>query len=285
MKNQPGSLFDALSEIHRRPVPFETYTAHVLWDDEYISKNMLAFHLDEKADPASRPRAFIQRSVDWITGRFSIAAGRRVIDFGCGPGLYTTRFASAGAAVTGIDFSRRSIAYAEEEARKRGLTIDYVMDDYLDFRSDRTFDLITLVYCDLCPLSPDQRRRLLNVFHDLLADDGSVLLDVFSLQAYNGRHESASHDYRLMDGFWAPGDYWGFQDTIKYDKAKVVLDKYTIVEPHQTRCVYNWLQYFSLDTLTKEFEQSGLRIVERYADVAGTPYADGDEFAVVAQKI
>jgi len=278
------SLFDTLTEIHRRPDPFETYTAKMLWDDEHISKNMLAFHLDGESEPASRPHAFIQRSADWITERFGLATGTRVADFGCGPGLYATRFAAAGAEVLGIDWSRRSIAYAEEQARKAALAIEYIREDYLDFTTDRCFDLITLVYCDLCALSPDQRRRLLKLFHNLLTDGGSLLLDVFSLQAYSGRQEATSHGFRLMDGFWAPGDYWGFLNTFKYDESHVVLDKYAIIEPQQTRWVYNWLQYFSLDSLAAEFEQCGLRIVEQYRDVAGTPYAEDEVFAVVVQK-
>lgn len=35
-------LFDALTEIDRRPEPFETYTARDLQDDEHASRNMLA---------------------------------------------------------------------------------------------------------------------------------------------------------------------------------------------------------------------------------------------------
>ncbi len=139
--------------------------------------------------------------------------------------------------------------------------------DYLEFSSDKKFDLITLVYCDL------------------FADGGSILLDVFSDQAYAGKSESADHSFKLMGGFWAPGDYWGFCNTFKYDDTRVGLDKYSIVEPEQTRHVYNWLQYFSPETLADEFERCGLRIVERYSDVAGLPFAEGDVFAVVAQKI
>jgi SAM-dependent methyltransferase len=282
---QISSFYETLTEVHRRPAPFETYTAEVLWNDEHISRNMLSFHLDEESEPASRPHAFIQRSAAWIADRFSLSAGRRVADFGCGPGLYATRFAATGAEVTGIDLSRRSIAHAAGEARKRGLDIDFVQGNYLDYRPEGVFDLITLIYCDLCPLSPDQRRRLLTTFHDLLADGGSVLLDVLTLRAFAGREETAGHGHRLMDGFWAPGDYWGFLDTFKYDDEKVVLDKYTVVEPHLTRCIYNWLQYFSAESLADEFERCGLRIVERFADVAGAPHEDGDMMTVVAQKL
>jgi SAM-dependent methyltransferase len=282
--SQPGSLFAALSEIHRRPEPFEVYTARELWDDEHVSRSMLAYHLDPESVPASRPHAFIDRSAAWIAERFSLAAGRRVADFGCGPGLYTTRFAAAGAEVTGIDFSRRSIAHAREQARDRGLDIEYLLGDYLEYRSDRSFDLITLIYCDLCPLSPQQRRTLLEAFRDHLAEGGSILLDVFSLEAFAAREEVSCQEFRLMDGFWAPGEYWGFLDTFKYEEARVVLDKYTLVEPHRTRTVYNWLQYFSLEDLTAELARCGLRIVERYSDVAGTALGAGDVIAVVAQK-
>ena len=251
MLDPSATLYETLEEIHRRPEPFERYTARDLWDDEHTSARMLAHHLDEGSQPASRPRAFIDRSAAWIIDRFSLAPGRRVADFGCGPGLYTSRFAATGATTTGIDFSRRSIAHARRDAEERGLDVAYVLADYLEHRPGGRFDLITLIYCDLCPLSPDQRRILLDRFRDALDDDGAVLLDVFSLRAYARRTEGTRCERGLMDGFWAPGDYWGIATTFKYDDARVVLDRYAIVEPTRTRVVDNWLQHFSLDDLAR----------------------------------
>lgn len=286
MNDHNRGLYEALKDINHRPSPFEAYTAKFLWDDEHISKQMLAFHLNEEVEPASRPQEFIDRSASWIIDRFSLVKGKRVADFGCGPGLYATDFAKAGAAVTGIDFSRRSIAYARSAGKEKGLDIDYVLADYLEYQTDRKFDLVSLIYCDLCPLSPKQRGVLLGTFRNILADDGAVLLDAFSLHAFGGRQEGASYEYRLMGGFWSANDYWGFLNTFKYEDAKVVLDKYTVVEPSRTQLVYNWLQYYSLESLAKELEKNGLRIVEQYADVAGSEYADdGDIIAVIAVKI
>ena len=59
MTDLPASLFDSLVEIHRRPEPFATCTARELWDDEHVSRSMLAAHLDADSEPASRPHAFI----------------------------------------------------------------------------------------------------------------------------------------------------------------------------------------------------------------------------------
>lgn len=279
------SLFEAPTPIHRRPEPFSAYTAPLLWNDEHISAQMLRFHLDPDSAPASRPHAFVERSAGWIVDRFGLGPGRRVADFGCGPGLYASRFAATGAEVTGVDLSRRSLDYAREQARAAGHDIDYVEANYLDCRLEPGYDLVTLIYCDLCPLSPAQRRTLLTEFARILAPGGAVLLDVCSMAAFAGREESASHGYRFMNGFWAPGPYWGYTSTFKYEREAVVLDLYTIVEIDRVRRVFNWLQHFSRETLETELAACGLRVEAWYGDVGGATPADGDEvIAVVARR-
>jgi len=68
----------------------------------------------------------------------------------------------------------------------------------------------------------------------MLEQGGSVLLDVYSLNAFEKRTETALYEANLLDGFWSPNRYYGFQNTFKYEKEKVVLDKYTIVEAGRT---------------------------------------------------
>ncbi len=284
MDKVAAELFETLNEIHNCPEPFAVDTVRELWDDDHISEQMLAFHLNPEAALASRPHEFIQRSTDWIADRFELGPGIRVADFGCGPGLYTSRFAATGASVTGIDFSRRSIAHARAEAKQRGQAIEYKLGDYLDSSPGGPFDLITMIYCDFCALSPDRRRRLLTIFRDHLSDSGMVILDVLTLKAFKAIEEVREYGFRYMDGFWAAGDYWGFKTAMKYDEEKLVLDRYTIVEQHRIRQIYNWMQYYSLQTLRDEFLEAGLKIVEQYADVSGTPSGDDDVMAVVACK-
>nr|WP_320051151.1 class I SAM-dependent methyltransferase [uncultured Desulfuromonas sp.] len=279
-------MFEFLQQVDSKPAPFEFYTAETLWNDAHISQQMLQFHLNPDLEPASRNQGFIEASIDWMKERFRIGPDCHIADFGCGPGLYTLPFAELGASVTGIDFSRRSIAYAREQALNKGLDIDYRQQNYLDFASEKRFDLITLIYCDFCPLSPVQRNQLMEVFHRHLNDDGAVLLDVFSLQAFNSRQENTCFERRLMDGFWSDQDYFGFAKTMKYAQEKVCLDKYTIVEMSRQWQVYNWLQYFSLASVKREFTESGFEITEYYSDVAGNAYhEDSEVIALVARKI
>ena len=278
-------MFKELETINSRPKPFEFCSASDLWTDEYTSKQMLSFHLNEEIDLSSRNALFMDRSVEWIASHFNVRAGVKIADFGCGPGLYTTRLAKKQADVTGIDFSKRSIQYAQEIAASEGLPIHYVTQNYLEFETDERFDLILMIMCDFCVLSPEQRKEMLSKFHTFLKPGGSVLLDVYSLKAFEQREETAVYEANLLDGFWSPNKYYGFLNTFKYEKEKVALDKYTLIEAGGTRTVYNWLQYFSPEELEREFEAFGFKVEQLYSDVAGSPFdPETKEFAIVAKK-
>lgn len=236
-------------------------------------------------DVSSRRESFIDDSVRWLKDRLELSPGSRIIDFGCGPGLYTSRLARLGAEVCGVDFSSRSIRYARDYARRDDLEVEYIEADYLEYQPAGPFDLVTMIMCDFCALSPAQRAGMLAKFEGLLADRGRVVLDVYSLQAFADKEEGLVCEKNQLDGFWSAQPYFGFVASFKYDKEKVSLDKYTIVERNRKREIYNWLQYFTPDTLEREVNEAGLTIDELYGDVAGRAYAaDAAEFAVVLKR-
>ena len=277
-------MFNTLKQINERPKPFSIYTARELWTNEHTAQKMLQYHLDDDIDASSRNSTFIEKSCKWIHEHFNVA-GNKVVDFGCGPGLYATKLAERGAHVTGIDFSENSINYARNIANEKGLTINYHVADYLEFKTNETFDLIIMIMCDYCALSPDQRKGLLGKFRKILKPEGSILLDVYSLNAFEKKEESAIYEKNQLFGFWSPNDYYAFVNSFKYKDEKVTLDKYTIIEDgRENRVVYNWLQHFSRETLVQEFEDNGLTIEAFYSDVAGAPYRhDSSEMAIVAK--
>ena len=285
-KPEVGSImFETLESINERPKPFEYNTIESLWNDEHTSEQMLKYHLNPEVDLSSRNAGFIDRSVEWIVSHFNVGQGTQIADFGCGPGLYESRLAQKHASVTGIDISKRSIRYAQNMAEKDGQDIQYVNQNYLEYETEDRYDLIIMIMCDFCALGPQQRKVLLSKFSNLLRPGGAVLLDVYSLEAFSGRKEQAVYEADLLGGFWSPNKYYGFLNTIKYEEEKVVLDKYTILERTHTWAVYNWLQYFTTDSLKREFEENGLNIDEYYADVGGKEFRQESlEFAIVARK-
>ena len=277
-------LFNELELISGRPKPFEFYTSPTLWNDPHISKGMLTAHLEPSHDAASYRHEFIEKAVEWIAARFEIGRETRVCDFGCGPGLWTTKYAELGAGVTGIDLSERSVRYARETAEAKNLPIRYVLQDYLAYAAGERFDLLTMISHDFSVLSPDQRKILLDTFRESLTDDGAILLDVSSM--YRHREATEKHGYEVTEGgYWAPGLHYVFSSTFKYEQERLLCDKYTVIESERRFEVYAWDQCYSVDTLTGLFESSGLSIVELYSDVAGAPLEDDSRgIAVVATK-
>lgn len=278
-------MFKKLIDVNNRPEPFEFYTASDLWTHEQTSQKMLEYHLNDTIDAASRNPDFIEKSLNWIISKFGIGKLSKIADFGCGPGFYTSSFARSGADVTGIDFSENSLAYARNIALKNSYSIEYINKNYLEFETTKRFNLITMIMCDFCALSPEQRKAMLTKFHSMLEDDGAILLDVYSLKSFSDKTEVASYEFNQMNKFWSNNDYYCFTNVFKYEKEKVILEKYSIFEEHSERVVFNWLQYFSREMIQKEFEENGLKIDSFYSNVAGKPFSDeSGEIAIIARK-
>jgi len=278
-------MYKRLKNITSRPKVFEHCDAKKLWGDEHVSKQMLVHHLSSGDDIASRRFTLIDKTVAFLSAKLVIKPGASLIDYGCGPGLYTQRFARRGVKVTGVDFSKRSLNYARQQARKERLDINYVEANYLKYKPKRPFDVATLIYCDFCALSPAQRKILLSNIRRSLKEGGALVMDVGSKVAFKKREEGLVFDKNLHDGFWSAKDYYGFAQNFVYQKECVVLDKYTIIEDRRVKTVYNWLEYFDRAKLVKELAANGFKVINSYSDLTGRKFSSSsDEFAVIAKK-
>ena len=172
------TLFGDLHDLMKPPALYERTDA-AFWDDEHISRGMLAAHLDPEFEGASRSFAFMDRSVDWICATAPPATHPRLLDLGCGPGLYAERFARAGYAVTGVDLSPRSLDHARRSANEQGLAIDYRCRNYLELDLDGSFDIAVMIYCDYGALSSDERRVVLRRVRERLRpfESSALFLD------------------------------------------------------------------------------------------------------------
>ena len=272
-------MYDFIHDISVRPAPFSRYTAKELWTRPYLSHQMLEFHLNQDTDLASRRFEVIDDVVGWIDSQLQLQ-GKSVCDLGCGPGLYAQRFSDLGAKVTGVDFSHNSLEYAKSHSDS---SIRYIHADYLLDDLPTGFDVITLIYTDLCVLSPDQRATLLGKMRKMLNPGGHIVLDVAGPGLLHGRQEITLIEDRLMGGFWAAGDYVGIQKSFVYEELLLALDRYVIVEPNETWEIYNWFQHFTPQMIREELGESGFAVVNMAGDLAGKPLTgDGELIGVIA---
>lgn len=277
-------MYSTLRELNTPPPLFSVYTAEELWTDPHIAKQMLAYHLDPDQDLASRNHAFIDRSVRWLNQSFGLDSGKRVLDLGCGPGLYANRMAELGASVTGVDFSDGSLAHARSEAESAGLEVTLHCGNYLDMELNGSFDLALLIFGDFCPLGPEQRRVLLDNVKGWMGPGGRFVFDVSSSALFEGVEESATYEAAPDGGFWSPDPHFVFTTRFKYLSDLVYLDRYLVVEADRTRELFNWIQCYDPTSLESELSEAGWEIESIAGSVAGDPLdPDADFFAVVAR--
>lgn len=274
-------MYDLLYDISQRPKPFSCYTTRELWTRPHLAEQMLHFHLDQETDLASRRIDSIDRIVNWIDTQLDLS-NKRVCDLGCGPGLYTQRFSNAGAKVTGVDFSSHSLEYAMAQANDQ---INYINADYLADNLPTGFDVITLIYTDLCTLSSDQRHQLLVRMRNMLNPGGHIVFDVAGMGSFANKEELTIIENRLMGGFWAAGNYVGIQKSFLYQKECLSLDSYLIVEPNQTWRIFNWLQYFTPESIEEELNDAGFKIIQMVGDLSGEPLKSESDFIGIVASI
>jgi SAM-dependent methyltransferase len=68
--------------------------------------------------------------------------GKRVLDAGCGPGVYTGWLVNHGAEVVAVDVSPKMVRLAQQRVGSRARVFHADMSQPLDFAQDETFDLV-----------------------------------------------------------------------------------------------------------------------------------------------
>lgn len=275
-------MLDALLQALEPPETFARGAP--LWNDEHISQQMLLAHLDPEYEGASRNHAFIDRSAGWIAQTLPPADHPRLLDLGCGPGLYAERLSRAGYRVTGVDFSPRSIAYATERAQRQGDDIEYRAQDYLCLDEAGRYELALLIYCDYGALPPDARAGVMQRVHTALTPGGRFLLDVFTPEKFASFKEERHWQSRPKGGFWSEQPHLALQGNRKYP-GRVTLEQTLLLEEGRQRSFYIWNQYFTAGQLASEAEAAGFTVEALYDDVAGAPHTGrADTLNMLLQK-
>lgn len=273
---------DLIEQALGRPRPFEPHDAP-FWDDPHISTQMLEAHLDTGTDAASRRPETIRATVEHLSVSLALGPGTRLLDLGCGPGLYAEQFAARGITVSGVDLSRRSIEHAREHARLAGLGIEYRLADYTSDNLGGPFDAAVLIYLDFGVLPDAERDRLLDAVRCALGPGGRFAFDVYTparARVPDGRIEVS----RLEHGFWRPHPHLLVETTYRYD-GEIDLNQYAVLDQDGVTTYRVWDRAYAAADLRRLLRRHGFTVEERWADLTGSAwYRFSPTAAVVARK-
>jgi 2-polyprenyl-3-methyl-5-hydroxy-6-metoxy-1,4-benzoquinol methylase len=115
----------------------------------------------------------------------------RALDVGCGEGRNAVWLAERGWSVTAVDFSDVALAKAGELAARRGVDVEWVPADVLDYEPEpEAFDLVAVLYLQLPHV---ELTRVIRAAVQALAPGGTLVVL---------GHDSTN----LADGYGGPRD-------------------------------------------------------------------------------
>ena len=261
-----------------RPALFQK-TEYNIWTEPYIQKQMLKEHLNLSSDGASRKMESIKKISGFIME--NTRAKSRLLDLGCGPGLYTSFFKDKGYDVTGVDFNRASIEYA---ASKRN-DVNYLLADYIENYPEGDFDTIIMIYCDMGTHSDDDRDKLLANIYNSLNKGGVFIFDVFTEGLTMDKFESKDWDYAPMGGFWSESEYLLLKQTFHYPEHRAFAYQYNLLNGNDSKHFIVWDRYYSEKEITTILKNVGFGTVIYHKNLLNSnSFTSDSEMFIIAEK-
>jgi SAM-dependent methyltransferase len=200
------------------------------WDDLGFSERMLQEHLTDRHDAASRRSAIIDRHVEWIHTEVLKQRPSRVLDLGCGPGLYTSRLAHLGHQCVGIDFGPASIDYARQQAQGHRLECDYRLGDIRQVDYGDGFDLVMLIFGEFNVFRPDDAALIIQKSRNALRSGGQMLLEVHTFDAVKAIGEEPYIWRTSESGLFSPRPHLLLEESFWHERQRVATTRYYVVD-------------------------------------------------------
>jgi len=277
------NILSLISRYAEKPALFEPGELR-FWDDPHISKGMLEAHLNPDNNVASRKHKTIDKEVEHLTSSGILKPGDKLLDLGCGPGLYASRLAARGVKVTGIDISERSLNCAIAQARKKNLDIKYRLVNFFDLNYSSEFDAAIQTNGELNTFSDEKLNELLGILRRALKPGGMLIFDITTRKPRT-IEDLKNNWYAANGGFWRPGKHLVLEQILDYPEDNVWLDQFIIIDNDTVKVYHNWFHDYNLKAIRRVLKNAGFTIRRAWNDLTGTPYkAGGDCLAIAAEK-
>ncbi len=109
-----------------------------------------------------------------------LPAGQRILEVGCGTGQVTVALAQMGHKVTGIDFSKKSLAVARQLAKKQNLNIQLECTDFLEREFKEKYDIAFVLSSFITHFLEDtELETCIEKIFNCLKPDGIAVIGIY----------------------------------------------------------------------------------------------------------
>jgi SAM-dependent methyltransferase len=256
------------------------------WNDPEFSEQMLREHLSQEHDLASRRLEIIANHVRWIHDRLLGGKPARVLDLGCGPGLYANGLARLGHSCTGIDFSPASIRYAGEQAAREGLSCTYTHEDIRTAEFGAGFDLAMFLYGELNVFRPADAAMILGKAHAALSPGGVLLLEPHRFAAIEAAGTQGPSWHSAETGLFSEQPHLWLQENVWDPPSCTAITRWFVIDAAtaETQRLTQTMQAYTNEGYNRMLGEAGFVEVEFLPGLGGTPGDSSSPLMAITAK-
>ena len=172
------------------------------WDEPDFSRRMLAMHLSQDHDMASRRSEWIDKQVEWIHDDLLGEQSANILDLGCGPGFYSHRLTMRGHCCHGIDFGPASVDYARQHNPDES-RCDFVLGDIREVQFGGPYDLAMILFGELNVFSPAEAIAILCKTQASLNPQGKLIVEIQTAEAVESVGRSEPNERHFESGLFS----------------------------------------------------------------------------------
>lgn len=254
------------------------------WDDPDFSRRILQEHLNQEHDAASRRLTAIKKQVDWIHRSLLDKKATRILDLGCGPGLYAAPFMKLGHSYAGIDFSPACIDYARRNAPPG---CEYRLGDVRSVDYGSGYGLVMFIFGALNILPPADAHAILKKACAALAPGGLLLLEVSSPDSVDQIGNQPSMWYASQAGLFSDRPHLCLMENFWDEASATATERFYVIDAASgavTRHAASTVAYTETQ-LRKLLKEAGLGAPRFHPSLTGKEETQAQDMLVVlAQK-
>ena len=256
------------------------------WDEPAFSVRMLAEHLSQAHDRASRRIEVIDRQVEWLQRVVMQGRASRVLDLCCGPGFYCSRLARFGHTCAGIDFAPAAIEHARTEAERGGLECEYRLQDVRAGGYGDGFGLVTLLSGELNVFTPAAARGIVLAAREALLPEGALVLEVHTEDYVRKVGEGAPRWSAQKRGLFSDSPHLLLRERAWIPESRTSVERFLVIDAATAavECHSITTQAYSESEYDSILREAGYSKIQMVASLQGDDgHAEDGLFVLVAR--
>ncbi|MGD9253815.1 MAG: class I SAM-dependent methyltransferase [Holophagae bacterium] len=279
-----AAMNNLMDIVNRNLVPPPwTEGDNIPWNEPEFSERMLAEHLSQEHDLASRKSSTIDEHVDWIFTTVLGARPGRLLDLGCGPGLYAHRLTARGCECVGMDFSPASIRYAREATAADNSPCRFILADLREEAFGVGFDLVMMIYGQFNVFPRHYGLEILRKAHAALGPGGRLLLELQSAAQIQRGGEDGPSWYSAPSGLFSAQPHLVLQENFWDAEAAASTTRWSVIDA-ETASVRTFAlsnEAYAEEEIDDALRAAGFVGVRRYPSLSGKAASGEADLPVV----